>query len=493
MARAANATVAPAPLRPSFDFGLCDAPRPCSGNESIRRTTTTARTRYTDARTPGVIVYLAQYRHSSYGRDSLALLRRSVASLMVNYNARQLDDMLFLHTGDLNATMQHDVLALCGDTHSRFQLLDQTDRMVPPNTPPQNRWRMPAFSAGYRHMIRLYAVGIWGIVAREGYQFVMRMDEDSFIRSPIPYNLFERAQRERVDYAYRLASWESGQPPHAFFTFVRQYLEARNLTPTWLLHPCSSRRVADLSLQNCGPLYGIYNNWFLTRVSFWLRPDVQHFLQHVADSHSIYTHRWNDILWQSVAIQTFLEPSGVAMFRDFAYEHATYAMTVRTSTYATAQDVKCVWYGGLALGTSPCLEAEDRLREMLRMPFCRNHLTRHHLLRHHLRPCAVVPRANRSTTRNNDSAAAARRVGAFLVGPVVEQQGFCGRDPEPYHCTLGATARRDASARTAGDFDCACSTNVKTTRNSRFQACFKRLSEAQQVGRGHGVLKARLR
>ena len=37
----------------------------------------------------GAIVYLVQERHSSYGRDSLALLSQSVALLFENYNTVQ--------------------------------------------------------------------------------------------------------------------------------------------------------------------------------------------------------------------------------------------------------------------------------------------------------------------------------------------------------------------------------------------------------------------
>ena len=44
------------------------------------------------SRSVGVITYLAQDRHSSYGRDSLGMLKRSVRSLFKYYNARAKDD-----------------------------------------------------------------------------------------------------------------------------------------------------------------------------------------------------------------------------------------------------------------------------------------------------------------------------------------------------------------------------------------------------------------
>ena len=54
--------------------------------------------------TIGAIVYLAQARHSSYGRDSLKLLHASVESLFRHYNGKHHDDVLFLHFGDVNHT-----------------------------------------------------------------------------------------------------------------------------------------------------------------------------------------------------------------------------------------------------------------------------------------------------------------------------------------------------------------------------------------------------
>ena len=45
------------------------------------------------AQARGVIVYLAQSRHSSYGgRASITLLKRSVSLLFQNYNAEAMDD-----------------------------------------------------------------------------------------------------------------------------------------------------------------------------------------------------------------------------------------------------------------------------------------------------------------------------------------------------------------------------------------------------------------
>ena len=249
-------------------------------------------------RSGGVIVYLAQARHSSYGRDSLKLLRSSVASLAENYLSltNPKDDVLFLHFGEVPAFEQRTLTAMCGETiRARFSLVPRNYSTLPPGVTTRGWLHARKFSEGYRHMIRLYTIGLWHIVAAEGYEYVMRMDEDSLILSPIHYNLFERMRSKGVEYMYRLASWESvpavNPRSDPFHRFISRFLISRNATPSWLLDSCVHRSIHNFTTINCGYMYGFYNNFFATRVGFWLRDDVQQFLRHVDASQHIYVHR----------------------------------------------------------------------------------------------------------------------------------------------------------------------------------------------------------
>ena len=57
-------------------------------------------------------------------------------------------------------------------------------------------------------MIRFYAVTIWPTLHKLGYQWVMRLDDDSFILSPVKYNVFNDIRRRGALYAYRTLSRE---------------------------------------------------------------------------------------------------------------------------------------------------------------------------------------------------------------------------------------------------------------------------------------------
>lgn len=362
----------------------------------------------------------------------------SVNLLFQNYNSAQRDDVLFFHTGDVPPAAQADVLSLCTGAHARFFELDRHHFQTPPGTPPERVWRYAKkFSAGYRHMIRFFTSGLWPVIAREGYTYVMRMDEDSFIWSPIRYNLFDHMSRNGLEYGYRLASLERDGQAEKHHTFVREYAMRNNAQPTWLLHSCKGVGLANFTLRQCGDTYNIYNNWFISKVAFWLRPDVQAFLAHVNQSHVIYTERWGDLLWQSAALQLFMVRDKVHMFDDWAYEHATIstvpfpANPTWKMNRLTGLNRTCFAYGGIVLGdttkntawATDMAAARARLHLLANLPLCRHYRDGRYVMR----PCVVhAPLDMRSTELP--------RVTSYLLGSVSTVQARCDRKPAPIYC-----------------------------------------------------------
>ena len=301
----------------------------------------------------GVIVYLTQGKqHSSYGQSTMEQLRKSVGLLYQNYNTQQRDDVVFLHTGDVNAQQQASVLSLCGE-EARFVELAKHHFELPPGVDPSSKeWLFPnKFSVGYRHMVRFFTVGIWEVASGLGYQFVMRLDDDAFVLSPIRYNIFAFMARRKLEYGFRLTSWEHGEPAQRgeFHQFVREYAINKGVSPHWgLADSCPDKSLERFTPERCGQVYTIYNNFFVANVSFWRRPDVQAFVKHVDASKTIYYKRWGDALWHSVALQLFLPRERVHMFDDFAYEH-----TSRKIYFYRGKPVVCFQWGGIALPNVP--------------------------------------------------------------------------------------------------------------------------------------------
>ena len=319
----------------------------------------------------GAIVYLTQGgQHSSYGQSTMQQLHKSVGLLYKHYNAKQRDDVVFLHTGDVDDKQQESVLRLCG-AEARFVLLAKRHFQLPPGVDPKSKqWLFPnKFSPGYRHMIRFFTLGIWEVAASLGYQYVMRLDDDAYILSPITYNVFAFMASRRLEYAFRLTSWEHGEPAQRgeLHKFVRDYALKGGIQPRWgLSHSCPDGQLESFTPDNCGQFYTIYNNFFVANVSFWRRPDVQAFVQHVDASKTIYYKRWGDAVWHSVALQLFLPRDRVHMFEDFSYEH-----TSRKIYYYRGKPTACFQWGGLALGSGTHSREElGRARALSRIAMC---------------------------------------------------------------------------------------------------------------------------
>lgn len=389
----------------------------------------------------GAIVYLTQgARHSSYGQSTHAQLHKSVQLLYENYNRAQRDDVVFLHTGDVQPDAQRSVLQLCGP-EARFVTLAKHHFQLPADVDPKSKaWLWPnKFSAGYRHMVRFFTVGIWEVAESLGYAFVMRFDDDAYLLSPIPYNIFTFMAARKIEYGFRLTSWESGDPAPKgqFHAFVRTFAIDRKISPRWgLSQACPDGRIDRFMADRCGQLYTIYNNFFVANVSFWRSPAVQDFVRHVDASRTIYNNRWGDALWHSVALQLFMPREQLWMFDDFAYEH-----TSRKIYLYRGRPVVCFQWGGVALPATvvPSAAAMGRARALAGINMCQR-------ARGDLNRCFL--------TREGDQRLLGVFAGTVTPEPPEVLASFClrlkaERFAQPHAFCTGATGGRTASRATA--------------------------------------------
>lgn len=335
-----------------------------------------------------VIIYLGQKQHSSYDQTHANTLNASMASLRANYRFVGTADVIVWHEGDLGPS---DANALDGAANVRFcQLCNATGWDVP-------KWisvnRLPAmnWSLGYRKMIRFYAVTVWHTLHRLGYEWVMRMDDDSFLLSRVDYDIFGAMRKEGRLYAYRMLSAEC---PRVFSDFVRDFvladLEAvdskdrASLTATYeanmkrakmdidFVNMCTKfprhcrapfkrerlrKEIHKLDLNShpemvafaisrgmpyCAALgqYGYYNNWFVTHVNWWrTHAKVTAMIQAFDASGLIFTHRSNDLIFQTAALRLFMPVEKRFRHVDFTYQHHTMRHNA-------------VQYGGIESGTA---------------------------------------------------------------------------------------------------------------------------------------------
>jgi len=149
----------------------------------------------------------------------------------------------------------------------------------------------------------------------------MRFDEDSFLHSPIRYDVFDFMRSNDYSYGFRLCAYEMQV--------------TQRIWKLWRSSPGSTIPLRDIDLEMCG----VYNNFFVAKVSFFLGKEVQKFLSFVDRQGLIYRRRLGDLMIHSMAIYSFAPKEKIHRFLDFTYEHAT-----------TDEKTGCVVWGGIQAG-----------------------------------------------------------------------------------------------------------------------------------------------
>lgn len=253
-----------------------------------------------------VIVILGQKKHSTYDASHSTSLKPILESLEKHYSFVKEADILIWHEGDLNKS---DISFVKYQQNYRFCRIDMSGGWG-------NRQNVPAknlnmWHVGYLKMIRFYAVTIWSILDNLGYKWMIRFDDDSRILSDIKYNIFDFMRTNNKTYGYRTISRECGSTG-TFNKFVTEYINNKRLVGREIKNYCDE----------IGSL-GYYNNFYITNISWWLSESVVSFTEAFDISNLIFTQRDNDLIFQTAAINLFLESNKIMHFTDWSYLHNT--------------------------------------------------------------------------------------------------------------------------------------------------------------------------
>ena len=290
-----------------------------------------------------VIVYLAMntVKDESYGRDSRTMLETSLDSLYMNYNNEFKHDIIIFYDNKYPFT-ESDIRDICKDRKEiRFQLIP-AELWCPPeceeikNNPNPKNWIDPKFSIGYRNMMRWYGILIYKYLVDLGYEWYMRMDDDSLIHSRIEYDLFKFMYNNQYEYGFRSYCNDGLGVSLGLIEFCKEYCDRNDIKPVFLNRYGLNNEISTTRKHN---ILGYYNNFLISKLSFWMRDDVQKFLQSYDNSGYQYTRRWNDLISQAVTVQIFMDRKKVYHFNDWCYEHTTFG--------GNYDDKNSIFWGGL--------------------------------------------------------------------------------------------------------------------------------------------------
>ena len=169
---------------------------------------------------------------------------------------------------------------------------------------------------GYKYMCKFFALDIYEYL--RGYDYYIRMDHDSHIQK-LNYDILHWAESNKVEYGFALRKLEAhGPTKQTLPLWSSKYLQNCDIQP---------RAVTDEEFNTC---FNFYNNFHLGSVHFFLRPDVQHYLNAANASGYILSHRWGDSTIQAYAVRIFMDPARLFQVPDFVYVHQSHSAIVST-------------------------------------------------------------------------------------------------------------------------------------------------------------------
>lgn len=258
-----------------------------------------------------VIVYMSRMR-------DIPLLYRSLSLLCMNFKHVRDYPIVIFHDDITKPAVANLTVALHKEfgfvPNMRFELL----RFETPSwiSTDESKYIIPLSEAwmGYRHMCRFHSGGIYRDERLLKYDYYMRLDSDSYIYSPVQYDIFERMKSMDKEYAYM--SDEEGDIPSVvqdLWEETLSFMESNGIP----INPYLQSRLVD-GKWNCNMFY---TNFEVAKFSFFRGKEYMSYFDHLDRSGGIYYKRWGDAPIHWLGVRLFMDPNKVFAVKDITYHH----------------------------------------------------------------------------------------------------------------------------------------------------------------------------
>lgn len=277
----------------------------------------------------GVIIYLTC-------KKDLWVFVHSLRMLYVNYNKQFSYPVVVFHD-DLTkmdiAGIYNHLIGVLGymPQNLSFEQISFTLPSHISTNPEMYNPSLDKYRLGYRFMCDLFAGKIYNHPALTKYDWCMRLDSDSFLISPINYDMFERMSNEGKEYAFMSeCDFDNPETCAGFHETTQKYIQDSGITPTQLNQKLKDG-VWDYSVY--------YTNFFAGKMSFFRGKQYQDYYEHLNSTGNIFYKRWGDHDIQWFAVNMFLKEDQVWCVKDIAYQHGSW---VKNKEYVDAKSIEMI-------------------------------------------------------------------------------------------------------------------------------------------------------
>ena len=245
------------------------------------------------------IIYLIR---SSY--EDVVKLQQSLECIEKNLLPFTKDvDLIIFHEKDFEEYKNHISI----NYPINFQLIEFNI----PNYPDEIKnnipeiWQHPdGYSAtmGYRHMGRFFSGEMYKNELIKQYDYYLRLDNDSFIESPLGYDLFDWAVETNCFFGYIPAGVISDHP--AIYDGLWEY--------TQTIYP-------DKNYGYTG--WAFSTNFELGKVSWFLESEYMNYYEKLDATGNFYLKRWGDAIIKYLGVHMFMNSENYLPVYGFQYRH----------------------------------------------------------------------------------------------------------------------------------------------------------------------------
>ena len=271
-------------------------------------------------------------------------LKTCLYFLFKNFNVKYKYPVIILHEGDYDEKSQEEILKGIREECKflvSFKQLDIDDFSIPTHIDlekmqrsidlqPVPYWR----NARYRSMCYFWIKNFFKYTTN--YEYVMRLDDDSIIEEPINMDLLDLAKTRDINYLSNIIHIDCSMCNYGMKEFFKTKAFPDKLDKIGEIFVDHKLDASSPYFQNFKSLYHVvrgeeyknnevelsmpimyYNNFCVTKTSFWSLPKVQDIINEIDKDGSIFYCRWGDAPLQTV-IATLMDHTKISKV-DFKY------------------------------------------------------------------------------------------------------------------------------------------------------------------------------
>lgn len=162
------------------------------------------------------------------------------------------------------------------------------------------------FTMGYRHMCRFFAGEIYKQEILSNYRYYLRLDTDSFILRKIPFNLFEKMEKDGYSYGYIRDAVQIDNPAVISGLWETTEKFANTVGKTILHIPP-------------GKMY--YTNFEIGDLNWFKSSGYMDYYDYIDRNGGIYVCRWGDAPIRYLGIDLFMDRKKLWPIDEVGYQH----------------------------------------------------------------------------------------------------------------------------------------------------------------------------